>query len=327
MRVLIIKTSSLGDVVHTLPALTDAVEKIPGIRFDWVVEEAFAEIPSWHPAVDKVISIAIRRWRKHPIDSLLGAEWKQCRRALRKAHYDAVIDAQGLLKTAWLAQFVRVPRYGYDWASVREKLATLAYHHKFSVPKNMHAVERTRQLFAQVLKYQVPRNKGHYGLDRRLFDSSDQPEPSLVFLHGTARAEKLWPEQYWQKLAETAATNGYEVLLPWGSEEEQQRAQRIAEVSQKVSVLPRINLHGLAATLLKAKAVVSVDTGLGHLAAALDIPNISIYGSTRPGLIGAYGLHQIHLQSEESSADRGAEELMAAVGPEQVWSQLCQLNL
>ena len=95
MRVLIIKTSSLGDIIHTLPALTDAVEKIPGIRFDWAVEEAFSEIPAWHPAVDKIIPVAIRRWRKHPIDSLFGSEWKQCKRELRKGHYDAVIDAQG----------------------------------------------------------------------------------------------------------------------------------------------------------------------------------------------------------------------------------------
>lgn len=325
MRVLIIKTSSLGDIIHTLPALTDAAEKIPGIRFDWAVEEAFAEIPSWHPAVDNVIPVAIRRWRKHPIESLFGSEWKRCKRALRKGHYDAVIDAQGLVKSAWLAQFVRAPRYGYDRQSVREKLATFAYHHKLGVPKDIHAVERVRQLFAQVLKYKVPDKKGRYGLDRQNFVSSDQPNPTLVFLHGTARDEKLWPESHWLTLAEAAVAAGYEVLLPWGNETERQRAKRIAQVNEDVQVLPRINLHGLAATLLKARAVVSVDTGLGHLAAALDVANISIYGPTSPGLIGAYGQNQLHLQAEDLAGDQSAEQLMASISPEQVWSELYEL--
>ncbi len=325
MRVLIIKTSSLGDIIHTLPALTDAAQQIPGIRFDWAVEEAFAEIPSWHPAVDKVIPIAIRRWRKHPIESLFGSEWKQCKRALRKGHYDAVIDAQGLVKSAWLAQFVRAPRYGYDRDSVREKLATLAYHHKFYVSKKLHAVERVRHLFAQVLKYTVPPQKGRYGLDRQHFVSSDQPKPTLVFLHGTARDEKLWPESHWIQLAQAVVDAGYEVLLPWGSELEQQRAQRIAKVKGGVQVLPRINLHGLAAILLKARAVVSVDTGLGHLAAALDVANISLYGPTSPARIGAYGQNQVHLQAEDLASDKSAEQLMESIKPERVWSELSPL--
>jgi len=325
MRVLIIKTSSLGDIIHTLPALTDAVEKIPGIRFDWAVEEAFSEIPAWHPAVDKIIPVAIRRWRKHPIDSLFGSEWKQCKRELRKGHYDAVIDAQGLVKSAWLAQFVRAPRYGYDRDSVREKLATLAYDHKFSVPKTMHAVERVRHLFAQVLKYDVPEQKGRYGLDRQLFASPDQSKPTLVFLHGTARKEKLWPESHWMHLAQMAVEAGYEVLLPWGNEIEQQRAQRIAEGENGVQVLPRINLHGLAAALLRARAVVSVDTGLGHLAAALDVANISLYGPTSPGLIGAYGQNQIHLQADDLAGDHSAEQLMESIKPVQVWFDLSAL--
>ena len=325
MRVLIIKTSSLGDIIHTLPALTDAAAQVPGICFDWAVEEAFAEIPSWHPAVDKVIPVAIRRWRKHPLESLFGAEWKQCKQALRKEHYDAVIDAQGLVKSAWLAQYVRAPRYGYDSKSIREKLATLAYSHKLRVSKDIHAVERTRELFAQVLKYKVPEEKGHYGLDRKFFESSDQPVPSLLFLHGTARDEKLWPEAHWIELAKIAVTAGYEVMLPWGNESEHLRAQRIAAHSEAVKVLPRVNLHGLAATLLKAKGVVSVDTGLGHLAAALDVPNVSIYGPTSSGLIGAYGQYQVHIQGAENIDNMSPEKLMAAISPEQVWKKLAPL--
>ena len=102
MRVLLVKTSSLGDVIHTLPALTDAQRAIPGIQFDWVVEEGFAEIPAWHPAVAQVIPVAIRRWRKHPLQTLRSGEWRRFKARLRETHYDLVIDAQGLLKSAWL---------------------------------------------------------------------------------------------------------------------------------------------------------------------------------------------------------------------------------
>ena len=325
MRVLIIKTSSFGDIIHTLPALTDAAGKIPGISFDWAVEEAFSEIPAWHPAVDKIIPVAIRRWRKHPVESLYGSEWKRCKRELRKGHYDAVIDAQGLIKSAWLARFVDAPRYGYDRHSIREKLGTLAYHQKFSVPKNMHAVERVRHLFAQALKYKLPEEKGCYGLEPQLFISVDQPKPTLVFLHCTARAEKLWPESHWMELAQVAVEAGYEVLLPWGNPTEQKRAQRIARVKEEVQVLPRMNLQGLAATFLKARAVVSVDTGLGHLAAALDVANISLYGPTDPGLIGAYGQNQIHLQAERIFGGKSPEQLMKSIKSAQVWSELISL--
>ena len=111
MRVLVVKMSSLGDVIHTLPALTDAAAAIPGITFDWVVEEGFAEIPAWHPAVDTVIPIALRRWRKHPWRDFRGPQWRACRQALRRQHYDAVIDAQGLLKSVFVARLVKAHVY------------------------------------------------------------------------------------------------------------------------------------------------------------------------------------------------------------------------
>ena len=327
MRVLIIKTSSLGDVIHTLPALTDAMQAIPGIRFDWAVEEAFAEIPSWHPAVDKVIPVAIRRWRRTPIKSMFNPEWKRCKHALRKGHYDAVIDAQGLSKSAWLAGYAQAPCYGYDRNSAREPLASLSYKHKISVPKNLHAVERIRQLFAKVLKYKVSEERGSYSLDRERFRSTEQPAPTLVFLHGTARDEKLWPETHWQALAKQAVAAGYQVQLPWGSEAEHLRAKRIAEIDSAVSVLPRLNLKGIATVLMQAKAVVGVDTGLAHLAAALDIPAVALYGPTNTELIGTYGAQQVHIlspivDSTEQGAKLKAEEKMAAITADLVWKEI-----
>ena len=304
MRVLIIKTTSMGDVIHTLPALNDAVKAIPTIRFDWVVEEGFEEIPSWHPAVDEVIPVAIRRWRKSLWQSLGSSEWKQCKQMLRQRHYDCVIDAQGLVKSAWLARYTRAPRFGYDKHSVRERLATLAYHHKISVPKDMHAVERPRRLFAESLGYQLPTengvvSKGCYGVEKEQFIGSGESKPNVVFLHGTTRHNKHWPEQYWVELCKIICAKGYAVYLPWGNEVEQSRAQRIAEKANCAEVLPKLNIRGVACVLAKANAVVAVDTGLGHLTAALGIPAISLYGTTSPDLIGAYGDHQMHLCAKD----------------------------
>ena len=326
MRVLVVKMSSLGDVVHTLPALTDAAAAIPGIRFDWVVEEAFAEIPAWHPAVDRVIPIALRRWRKTPLKSFGGPEWRACRQALRKTHYDAVIDAQGLLKSALVARMVRAPRYGMDRSSAREPLAALAYHHTLPVAREMHAVERTRSLFAQALGYTLPQARGDYGVRAHLQAVSEELPPSLLFFHGTARAEKLWPVEHWQALAALAVAAGYKVWLPWGSDAERERAGEVAAAVEGAVVLPRLDLLGLASMLLEVAGAVAVDTGLGHLAAALDVPAVSLYGPTDTRLIGAYGRNQLHIESP--LADAGADDalaMMAAIEPELVWSRLCEI--
>ncbi|MGK0440255.1 MAG: heptosyltransferase-1 [Pseudohongiellaceae bacterium] len=333
MRVLVIKTSSMGDVIHTLPALNDAVKAIPGIRFDWVVEEGFDEIPSWHPAVEDVIPVAIRRWRKSIFQAMRSAEWKQCKQMLRQRHYDCVIDAQGLLKSAWLARYTRAPRFGYDKESVRERLATFVYHHKINVPKKLHAVERTRRLFAESLGYKLPQQngnavKGTYGIDKSRFKTSGEIQPNIVFLHGTTRHNKHWPEDYWVSLCKKICAQGYKVYLPWGNEVERNRAKFIAQKTNCAEVLPKLNIRGVACVLAKASAVVAVDTGLGHLTAALNIPAISLYGTTSPDLVGAYGENQIHLCAKDFPAvsDTSIDPFeMAALTPEIVADKLLPL--
>ena len=320
-----VKMSSLGDVIHTLPALSDAAVALPGIRFDWVVEEAFAEIPAWHPAVDKVIPVALRRWRKRPLRDFRGPQWRQAREALRRQHYDAVIDAQGLIKSAFIARLVKAPRYGLDRHSVRERLASSVYHHGITVPRDMHAVDRTRMLFARALRYSQPATSGDYGLRENLSTVERQLPPGLLFFHGTARPEKLWPVRHWQALAELAVADGYRVWLPWGNEAEKTRAESLASVSSEVQVLPPLKLSGLASLLLEVRAAVAVDTGLGHLAAALDVPTVSLYGPTRPSLVGAYGANQLHLRAaEKGEHSRGAAD-MGAIEPAEVWRQLQSL--
>ncbi|HCL53786.1 lipopolysaccharide heptosyltransferase I [Pseudomonas fulva] len=297
MRVLIIKTSSLGDVIHTLPALTDAAHAIPGIRFDWVVEEGFAEIPSWHPAVDQVIPVAIRRWRKHLWQTVRSGEWKAFKQRLGERQYDLVIDAQGLVKSAWLTRYVKAPVAGLDRYSAREGWASRFYDRRLSVAVGQHAVERVRQLFAMALAYDLPEGIGRYGLDLERLQLPPAA-PYVVFLHGTTWTTKHWPEAYWRELAERMGRRRLEVRLPWGNPAEKARAERIAQGLNHCQVLPKLNLAGVARVLAAAKACVAVDTGLGHLAAALDVPTLSLFGPTNPGLTGAYGRTQIHQASD-----------------------------
>ncbi|MBU2710686.1 lipopolysaccharide heptosyltransferase I [Zooshikella harenae] len=312
-KVLVVKTSSLGDVIHTLPALTDAQEAIPGIRFDWVVEEAFAEIPHWHPAVDKVIPVAIRRWRKNILKTMKQGEWQQFKQQLQATKYDAVIDAQGLLKSAWLTYLTHGQSYGMDKSSVREALAAHFYQHTIPVVKGIHAVERVRQLFANALDYKLPSQRGQFALDKAMLNADSTKtnqlasvlpsNPYVVFLHGTTREQKHWPEPYWFELAEKLAVQGLYIVLPWGNAVERQRANLIqSKVSSKAVVLPKLNLAGIASVLAKATCVIAVDTGLGHLAAALDRPCISLYGPTSPRLVGTYGEGQCHLTVDNANA-------------------------
>lgn len=303
MRVLIIKTSSMGDVLHALPALTDAMHAIPEIRFDWVVEEGFAQIPSWHPAVDRVLPVAIRRWRKHWFGSQAREERVVFKRALQSREYDAIIDAQGLIKSAALVtRLAKGVKHGQDSRSAREPFASWWYDKRHEISKQQHAVQRTRELFAKSLGYALPTTTGDYAIARHFTQALPaDANQYLVFLHATTRDNKHWPEAHWRELIELMQPSGLKIKLPWGAEHEHQRALRLAEGFDFVEVLPKLTLEQVARTLAGARAVVSVDTGLSHLTAALDRPNITLYGPTDPGLIGGYGKNQMVLLADDKN--------------------------
>ncbi|WP_421507795.1 lipopolysaccharide heptosyltransferase RfaC [Erwinia rhapontici] len=317
MRVLIIKTSSMGDVLHALPALTDAMRAIPEIRFDWVVEEGFAQIPSWHPAVDRVLPVAIRRWRKHWFGSQAREERVVFKRALQSREYDAIIDAQGLIKSAALVtRLAKGVKHGQDSRSAREPFASWWYDKRHEISKQQHAVQRTRELFAKSLGYALPTTTGDYAIAQHFTQALPaDANQYLVFLHATTRDNKHWPEAHWRELIELMQPSGLTIKLPWGAEHEHQRALRLAEGFDFVEVLPKLTLEQVARMLAGARAVVSVDTGLSHLTAALDRPNITLYGPTDPGLIGGYGKNQVALRPKESKE-------MAAISAQMVMQQL-----
>lgn len=301
MHILIIKTSSMGDIIHTLPALTDAGNAMPGIRFDWIIEESFAEIPRWHPLVDRVISINMRKWRKQP-GLMLQQGWGLYRQ-LRARRYDYVIDAQGLLKSALLGWLSSGVHCGYDRRSARESWASLFYRRRYTADWEMHAVTRIRTLFASSLNYSLPLSPPEYGIARDRLPTYPMMGKYLVFIHGTTWSSKQWPEAYWCELAKLANQVDYRVQLPWGNQEEYERAQRIAAAcADNVEVLPSLNLTEMAFVLANARGAVAVDTGLGHLSAALSVPTISLYGPTDPKCVGTLGLHQLHLSMDFSCA-------------------------
>ena len=283
MDVLLVKLSSLGDVVHTLPALTDAARSRPDVAFDWVVEAAYRPIAALHPAVRKVVPVAIRRWRRAPLREL-GA-LRASVAALRSVRYDLAIDAQGLAKSAIVCRLARASeRCGYDRASAREPVAASFYERTCAVPRDRHAIERTRMLFAHALGYPPPSSCADFGLCR-----SEGGSNAIALLHGTTWATKRWPEAFWRALAGRATRRGLDVIVPAGDADERARAERIASGNSGVRVLPPLPLDALVGELSRVRAAVGVDSGLGQLAAALGVPTIALYGPTDPRLTGCVG--------------------------------------
>lgn len=288
-RVLIIKTSSLGDVVHALPAITDIRRARPELAIDWLVEETFAEIPALHPGVAGVIPCALRRWRKTFFAGNTRREVLALRRALRTTHYEAVLDLQGLIKSAWLARMVPGVRHGYTFASAREPLASFAYtvRHRVKRHVELNAVERNRRLAAAAFGYTLA-GAVDYGL--ALPCAAIAAPRTLLCFHSTSRDDKLWPETSWRAVLTHYAALGVRVVLPWGSAEERARSLRLQADVAGVEVPEKQSLATLAHWCAQACGVIGVDTGLTHLAAAAGTPVVAIYTASAPlatGVIAA----------------------------------------
>ena len=270
-------------MVHHCPAVSDAARKIPAAEIDWVVEEPFAAIAAMHPAVRRVIPVRLRRWRGQWWRPAAWREIAAFRRSLRAERYDAVIDTQSLLKSALVSACALGERHGMDASSARERLAARFYPHRHHVARGQHAVERNRQLTAAALGYAVDLPLA-YGLTPIAGEADDTPY--AVFLTMTSRADKLWAEERWIDLGRALGTR---VVLPWGSAAERARALRIAGALPQAEVAPRMTLEQLARLFARAHAVVGVDTGLTHLAAALGARTVGIYCGSDPALTGIYG--------------------------------------
>jgi len=295
--ILFVKTSSLGDVIHQLPALTEAHSHFGGARFSWIVEESFAPLVRLHPAVAEVIPVASRRWRKSLYAPATLAEVRGSLRAIRAHRYDEIVDSQGLLRSALIARAARGRRHGYGRASVREPLASSFYDIRHAVDRDLHAIERNRILTGLALGY-APEGSPDYGLDRGRLAAAGQNY--AVLLHATARREKEWPEESWIALGNTLKARGVDLILPWGTDAERARGERLAAALPHAHVAERQPIDGVARLIAGASFVVGVDTGLLHLAAALGVPLVAIFAGSKPGLTGPLGAGPIAVAGDEA---------------------------
>src|SRR6185369_6493581 len=285
-EILFIKTSSLGDVIHHMPALTEARRYRPDARFSWLVEEAFVPLVRLHPAVGDVLPVAWRRWRKALLSPGTLQEIAQSLRQIRARRYDEIIDSQGLLRSALIARVARGRRHGYDRHSIREPLAAAFYDVRYSVSYAQHAVERNRIITGRALGYS-PKGQPDFGLDRASLAGA--PGRYAVLLHATARESKQWPVEHWIALGRGIVESGLEPVLPWGTAEERARSEAIAAAVPGARVPDRAPLDMVAKLIAGARFVVGVDTGLMHLAAALGVPLVAIFTGSRPDLTGPVG--------------------------------------
>ena len=287
MRLLIVKTSSMGDVVHALPALSDMHRAVPGIEVDWLVEAPFAAIPALHPGVRRVLPLSWRKWRHRLFRRDTWSAMAALRAQLRESRYDLILDLQGLLKSALWARQAVGPVAGYDHGSAREGLASWLYSRRAPVARELHAVERCRRLAAAHLGYALPDSAPDFGI-RAPAPTWGAPDRYAVLIPNASRAEKLWPEARWVTVGRRLHDRGWRPVVLWGSDAEQTLAERIAAGCDG-EVPPFLRVHEMAAVLAQAQAVVGLDTGFTHLAAALGRPTIGIYCDHEPGLAGVTG--------------------------------------
>lgn len=288
-KILIVKTSSLGDVIHNLPIVEDILAADPTAQIDWVVEENFADLVKMHPHVHQVIPVAWRRWRKRLKSRETWQEMFDFRYRLKKKHYDYVIDTQGLIKSGIITKMTNAKvKCGYSKEVAREPFAARFYNNHFLIPKNAHAIERNRWLASAALGYYANEHRLDYGIKTNVSEPIIK-EPYVIFLHATSRTDKHWPNENWITLGHYMNKLGYKVVLPWGTDAEHEQALHIADNLANVYILPKLTLPDLAAVIEQTFMTVGVDTGLLHLSAAFFKMTVGIYTSSLPDLTGVYG--------------------------------------
>ncbi|MCC2596124.1 lipopolysaccharide heptosyltransferase I [Pusillimonas sp. MFBS29] len=278
-KILIVRTSSLGDLVHMLPAISDIARHVPGARIDWIVEEGFAEIPAWHPAVNEVIPVAHRRWRKHWWSPQVRAERAALRKNLDARRYDIVLDMQALMKSVWLVRQTHGTRHGLDRKSAREPLASFFYDVKHTVNFWQPAVTRQRELAAAAFGYTY-QGPPDFGLES--ITNGVEIEPYAVIMPSASRDDKLWPETAWQKVFARLHEHNLDLKLLSGNPTETERARKLVDGNARAQVLPRMSLTNVAGVLAGARIMVGLDSGLTHLSAGLGRPTIGLYKASTP---------------------------------------------
>ncbi len=312
MKVLLVKTSSMGDVIHTFPAVTDALSAVAGLQLDWCVEKPFAGLVRLHPGVGTIHEVELRRWRRQVASPRTWHELRDLARRLKEERYDLVIDAQGLMKSVFVARMAGVPIAGFDRATVREPLSARFYRHAYHVPRDLHAIVRTRMLLGAALGYEPDLERPENGITPPPA-AGPAPEGDTVFLlHGTSSEAKKWQLTRWFVTAEMLAARGFTPVTTWSTPREREDAEAIAARVPSTRVLPKTTLEEVAAEIGRASLVIGTDTGLTHLAAAFGLPTVAVFVATRPGLTGVRGPKAVSLTPRMADGGIDASAVIAA---------------
>ncbi len=276
MSVLVVRPSSMGDVVYALALVPDLARHRPELAIDWVAERAFVPLVELDARIRHVVPVALRRWRRAPWSAMHDGEARAFVRALRAERYTAVLDLQEQLKGALIARLARGVRHGFDRRSAREPLATLLDDVHHQVPRELHFVHRVRALAAAALGYEVD-TPPRWSLARPDEPAAIPSQRYAVALTATSRADKRWPDADWRALIARLGQSGLAVVLPWGSPAEDTACRRLAEGLDHAIVPAWLSLRQAAALVARADLAVGVDTGFTHLAAAFGTPTVAVF--------------------------------------------------
>ena len=338
MRILIIKTSALGDIIHALPVLDYLRQVVPGVHIDWVVEEAFLELLSGNPLIDRLITVAFKRWRKAPVTPRTVCDVAAFRKRIREREYDFVFDLQGNLKSGlvcWLANSKH--KIGFSRDHLQEQLSGLFTDQKVAFrPDDRHATIR----YLRIVGAPFEVDPAGLTLTTDIYTADDDEAagqmvlpvgggPVLLFHTGTTWQTKLWHEAGWIALTRDLLSRypAATILLSWGNEPEHETVLRIAQqAGGRARVLDRLPLKRFAALLKRVDVAVGGDTGPVHLAAVVGTPTVSFYRCTDGSLNGPKGEQHVIVQSPlacskclKKTCERN-EECIASITPEAIGS-------
>ena len=296
----------MGDLMHALPAITEAKHQINNITFDWVVDKSFSSVPKWHPSVENTIETNHREWKLNLFSSQSRNEMKKVLNKIDESEYDLIVDMQNNLKSAFLSFMCNSSVTGLDAKSAREYPAHLAYEKKIMVPKAMHAIQRQKQLLASALGYKTDTENTDYGISKANFKKPlDMPSNNYaICVQNASWITKQWPIESWKELLRILEKRDINLLFPSGNQEELDRANEICSVSEKALALEVLPLNEIAFLIDNSEFTLCSDTGLAHLSAVVGTPSLTLYGPTDTRLIGTYGENQNHFVSPDSDISK-----------------------
>ncbi|WP_158900159.1 lipopolysaccharide heptosyltransferase I [Burkholderia sp. L27(2015)] len=313
-RILVVMVTSMGDIVHAQPIVSDLHRAFPGIKIDWAADAAFVDILRWNPLIDRVICAPLRRFKKTRDPADLKAIvstiiW------LRRVKYDAVLDLHGVYKSAIISSLARARlRYGYRTDELGEPGAAFAYNRRFAPREDISVVDRLRRTVSEALGYALnerPEFNLHIPEPAFVPLAAGQAQLALLF-HATSKSEKKWPAGHWREIAQSLSVWGMTPLLPWGNESEKGEARAIAQEVEGVVILPRLSIEEVAHYIKRSAVVIGTDTGFAHLASALGVPTVMVFTATARRQFGV-NVPGVSLSVGDSGQPPSIDEVLNAV--------------